>query len=137
MSMDPFNTWFVIILYKWSQFLLWCVSQSLGGCNRCQMINISNESGQVKKSNEPLTTLASYRRVKVKHSWSIFSPWRKRKWYLIIVEVTKWWSFHLDSGKDLVWNSSEIWAWCKSRVLDSSWGRSQSRERIGSRLNLH
>ncbi|KAJ0257164.1 Molybdenum cofactor sulfurase [Hirschfeldia incana] len=39
---------------------------SLGGCNRCQMINISNESGQVKKSNEPLTTLASYRRVKGK-----------------------------------------------------------------------
>ncbi|CAN8293056.1 unnamed protein product [Cochlearia groenlandica] len=37
---------------------------SLGGCNRCQMINISNESGQVKKSKEPLTTLASYRRVK-------------------------------------------------------------------------
>ncbi|XP_024008774.1 molybdenum cofactor sulfurase isoform X2 [Eutrema salsugineum] len=39
---------------------------SLGGCNRCQMINISNETGQVKKSNEPLTTLASYRRVKGK-----------------------------------------------------------------------
>ncbi|KFK43865.1 hypothetical protein AALP_AA1G184100 [Arabis alpina] len=39
---------------------------SLGGCNRCQMINISNEAGQVKKSNEPLTTLASYRRVKGK-----------------------------------------------------------------------
>lgn len=41
---------------------------SLGGCNRCQMINISNEAGLVKKSNEPLTTLASYRRVKVQHS---------------------------------------------------------------------
>ncbi|CAA7056729.1 unnamed protein product [Microthlaspi erraticum] len=39
---------------------------SLGGCNRCQMINISNVTGQVKKSNEPLTTLASYRRVKGK-----------------------------------------------------------------------
>ncbi|XP_010459195.1 PREDICTED: molybdenum cofactor sulfurase isoform X3 [Camelina sativa] len=39
---------------------------SLGGCNRCQMINISNEAGLVKKSNEPLTTLASYRRVKGK-----------------------------------------------------------------------
>ncbi|CAH2037341.1 unnamed protein product [Thlaspi arvense] len=39
---------------------------SLGGCNRCQMINISNGTGQVKKSNEPLTTLASYRRVKGK-----------------------------------------------------------------------
>uniref|UniRef100_A0A1J3IJS7 Molybdenum cofactor sulfurase n=1 Tax=Noccaea caerulescens TaxID=107243 RepID=A0A1J3IJS7_NOCCA len=39
---------------------------SLGGCNRCQMINISNETGQVKKSKEPLTTLASYRRVKGK-----------------------------------------------------------------------
>ncbi|KAE8124542.1 hypothetical protein FH972_019417 [Carpinus fangiana] len=37
---------------------------SLGGCNRCQMINLVNEAGQVKKSNEPLATLASYRRVK-------------------------------------------------------------------------
>ncbi|XP_059443756.1 molybdenum cofactor sulfurase isoform X3 [Corylus avellana] len=37
---------------------------SLGGCNRCQMINLVNKAGQVKKSNEPLATLASYRRVK-------------------------------------------------------------------------
>lgn len=48
--------------------------QSLGGCNRCQMVNISNEAGQVKKSNEPLTTLASYRRVKVQHSETILFP---------------------------------------------------------------
>ncbi|XP_044504727.1 molybdenum cofactor sulfurase-like isoform X2 [Mangifera indica] len=37
---------------------------SLGGCNRCQMINFVREDGQVKRSNEPLATLASYRRVK-------------------------------------------------------------------------
>ncbi|XP_068479861.1 molybdenum cofactor sulfurase isoform X2 [Phaseolus vulgaris] len=39
---------------------------SLGGCNRCQLINLTLNSGQVQKSNEPLTTLASYRRVKGK-----------------------------------------------------------------------
>ncbi|KAG2679697.1 hypothetical protein I3760_11G063500 [Carya illinoinensis] len=37
-----------------------------GGCNRCQMINLVNEGGQMQKSNEPLATLASYRRVKGK-----------------------------------------------------------------------
>ncbi|XP_020238282.1 molybdenum cofactor sulfurase isoform X3 [Cajanus cajan] len=39
---------------------------SLGGCNRCQMINFTLNAGQVQKSNEPLATLASYRRVKGK-----------------------------------------------------------------------
>lgn len=39
---------------------------SLGGCNRCQMINIVHEAGHVQKSNEPLATLASYRRIKGK-----------------------------------------------------------------------
>lgn len=39
--------------------------QSLGGCNRCQMINMTSSSGEVHRSNEPLATLASYRRVKV------------------------------------------------------------------------
>ncbi|GAB2223609.1 hypothetical protein Droror1_Dr00017750 [Drosera rotundifolia] len=37
---------------------------SLGGCNRCQMINFDHQGGQVLKSNEPLATLASYRRAK-------------------------------------------------------------------------
>ncbi|GAB4854748.1 Molybdenum cofactor sulfurase [Ancistrocladus abbreviatus] len=37
---------------------------SLGGCNRCQMINFDREMGQVQKSNEPLATLATYRRTK-------------------------------------------------------------------------
>lgn len=36
---------------------------SLGGCNRCQMINFDHQSGRVQKTNEPLATLASYRRV--------------------------------------------------------------------------
>ncbi|XP_023756038.1 molybdenum cofactor sulfurase isoform X2 [Lactuca sativa] len=39
---------------------------SLGGCNRCQMINLNYEGGEVKRSNEPLATLASYRREKGK-----------------------------------------------------------------------
>ncbi|KAF5730824.1 molybdenum cofactor sulfurase [Tripterygium wilfordii] len=39
---------------------------SIGGCNRCQMINFAHQAGQVQKSNEPLATLASYRRVKGK-----------------------------------------------------------------------
>uniref|UniRef100_A0A0E0LEI6 Molybdenum cofactor sulfurase n=1 Tax=Oryza punctata TaxID=4537 RepID=A0A0E0LEI6_ORYPU len=39
---------------------------SMGGCNRCQMINLHQDSGQVLKSKEPLATLASYRRKKGK-----------------------------------------------------------------------
>ncbi|KAJ4835539.1 hypothetical protein Tsubulata_028426 [Turnera subulata] len=38
----------------------------LGGCTRCQMINLVHQDGQVQRSNEPLATLASYRRVKGK-----------------------------------------------------------------------
>ncbi|KAH9646372.1 Molybdenum cofactor sulfurase [Citrus sinensis] len=38
----------------------------IGGCNRCQMINFTHKDGQVQKSNEPLATLASYRRLKGK-----------------------------------------------------------------------
>ncbi|KAK1440121.1 hypothetical protein QVD17_05946 [Tagetes erecta] len=39
---------------------------SLGGCNRCQMINLNYQAGEVEKSNEPLATLAAYRRAKGK-----------------------------------------------------------------------
>ncbi|KAK1284812.1 Molybdenum cofactor sulfurase [Acorus calamus] len=39
---------------------------SLGGCNRCEMINLDFQSGEVRKSKEPLATLASFRRVKGK-----------------------------------------------------------------------
>ncbi|TVU08500.1 hypothetical protein EJB05_41905 [Eragrostis curvula] len=39
---------------------------SMGGCNRCQMINLYQNSGQVVKAKEPLATLASYRRQKGK-----------------------------------------------------------------------
>uniref|UniRef100_A0A0E0E571 Molybdenum cofactor sulfurase n=1 Tax=Oryza meridionalis TaxID=40149 RepID=A0A0E0E571_9ORYZ len=39
---------------------------SMGGCNRCQMINLHQDSGQVLKLKEPLATLASYRRKKGK-----------------------------------------------------------------------
>ncbi|KAK6149513.1 hypothetical protein DH2020_017038 [Rehmannia glutinosa] len=38
---------------------------SMGGCNRCQMINTTFTAGTVQRSNEPLATLASYRRLKV------------------------------------------------------------------------
>ncbi|RDY04049.1 Molybdenum cofactor sulfurase, partial [Mucuna pruriens] len=41
-------------------------SSSCGGCNRCQMINLTLNAEQVKKSNEPLATLASYWRIKGK-----------------------------------------------------------------------
>ncbi|KAL0306127.1 UNVERIFIED_CONTAM: Molybdenum cofactor sulfurase [Sesamum radiatum] len=37
---------------------------SVGGCNRCQMINMTFTAGTVQRSNEPLATLASYRRLK-------------------------------------------------------------------------
>lgn len=40
--------------------------KSLGGCNRCQMINLNYEGGEVQRSHEPLATLASYRREKGK-----------------------------------------------------------------------
>ncbi|OVA00053.1 Aminotransferase [Macleaya cordata] len=39
---------------------------SLGGCNRCKMINLDPQTGPVQKSTEPLATLASFRRVKGK-----------------------------------------------------------------------
>ncbi|PIN09782.1 Molybdenum cofactor sulfurtransferase [Handroanthus impetiginosus] len=39
---------------------------SLGGCNRCQMINLTSVGGTMQRSNEPLATLASYRRIKGK-----------------------------------------------------------------------
>nr|XP_011460723.1 PREDICTED: molybdenum cofactor sulfurase isoform X2 [Fragaria vesca subsp. vesca] len=50
---------------------------SLGGCNRCQMINIVHEAGQVRKSNEPLSTLASYRRDKGKILFGILLKYEK------------------------------------------------------------
>ncbi|KAL6314879.1 hypothetical protein AAG906_029096 [Vitis piasezkii] len=50
---------------------------SLGGCNRCQMINLDNQAGQVQKSTEPLATLASYRRIKVtfNSTWAGADSW--------------------------------------------------------------
>ncbi|KAK9150975.1 hypothetical protein Syun_009284 [Stephania yunnanensis] len=39
---------------------------SIGGCNRCEMINVDPQTGQRPKSKEPLATLASFRRVKGK-----------------------------------------------------------------------
>ncbi|KAL0443167.1 UNVERIFIED_CONTAM: Molybdenum cofactor sulfurase [Sesamum latifolium] len=45
---------------------------SLGGCNRCQMINMTFTAETVQRSNEPLATLASYRRLKY-HTGSMAS----------------------------------------------------------------
>ncbi|CAH9115320.1 unnamed protein product [Cuscuta epithymum] len=40
---------------------------SFGGCSRCQVININSHGGEkLQRSNEPLATLAAYRRVKGK-----------------------------------------------------------------------
>ncbi|KAL6998953.1 Molybdenum cofactor sulfurase [Sarracenia purpurea var. burkii] len=44
---------------------------SLGGCNRCQMINLNPQEGEVRRMREPLATLASYRRVKGMISFGI------------------------------------------------------------------
>lgn len=44
---------------------------SLGGCNRCQMININPEAGEVQRFSEPLATLAGYRRAKGKIMFGI------------------------------------------------------------------
>lgn len=38
----------------------------LGGCNRCEMVNIDQKSGISQRSSHPLLTLASYRRFKGK-----------------------------------------------------------------------
>ncbi|KAG9146810.1 hypothetical protein Leryth_005122 [Lithospermum erythrorhizon] len=40
--------------------------KSLGGCNRCQMINLIPQAGHVQRLNEPLATLAAYRRIQGK-----------------------------------------------------------------------
>jgi hypothetical protein len=37
----------------------------LGGCNRCQMVNIDQATGLRHSQSQPLATLASYRRVEV------------------------------------------------------------------------
>ncbi|KAM1004013.1 hypothetical protein ACFX13_004335 [Malus domestica] len=50
----------------------------LGGCNRCQTINIVHEAGQVQKSKEPLAALATYRRVKGKIFFGILLEIRKK-----------------------------------------------------------
>ncbi|XP_034211931.1 molybdenum cofactor sulfurase isoform X3 [Prunus dulcis] len=51
---------------------------SLGGCNRCQMINIvHDEAGLLQRSNEPLATLASYRRMKGKIFFGILLKYER------------------------------------------------------------
>ncbi|KDP25106.1 hypothetical protein JCGZ_22641 [Jatropha curcas] len=50
---------------------------SLGGCNRCQMINLVHQGGRVLRSNEPLATLAAYRRVKGKILFGILLRYEK------------------------------------------------------------
>uniref|UniRef100_A0A1D1ZL06 Molybdenum cofactor sulfurase n=1 Tax=Anthurium amnicola TaxID=1678845 RepID=A0A1D1ZL06_9ARAE len=50
---------------------------SLGGCNRCQMINLDPLSGHIQKSKEPLATLASFRRVRGKILFGILLRYEK------------------------------------------------------------
>jgi hypothetical protein len=54
----------------------------LGGCNRCQMVNIDQATGFRHSQSQPLATLASYRRVEVEiffltvgFFFSFFGPW--------------------------------------------------------------
>ncbi|KAH6768695.1 molybdenum cofactor sulfurase [Perilla frutescens var. frutescens] len=56
--------------------------KSLGGCNRCQMINMTSIAGTVQRSNEPLATLASYRRSKRAESMQ-YGISRKLDWWNI------------------------------------------------------
>jgi hypothetical protein len=48
----------------YSEFSL-IVWQVLGGCNRCQMVNIDQATGLRHSQSQPLATLASYRRIEV------------------------------------------------------------------------
>nr|GLL38252.1 molybdenum cofactor sulfurase [Ipomoea trifida] len=50
---------------------------SFGGCNRCQLINIYLQGDKVQRSNEPLATLAAYRRVKGKILFGILLRYEK------------------------------------------------------------
>ncbi|KMZ64025.1 Molybdenum cofactor sulfurase [Zostera marina] len=51
---------------------------SLGGCNRCQIINLDPWNAHAEKSNEPLATLASFRRVKGKILFGILLRYEKQ-----------------------------------------------------------
>ncbi|CAA0815509.1 Molybdenum cofactor sulfurase [Striga hermonthica] len=68
---------------------------SIGGCNRCQMINMTFKSGAVQRSNEPLATLASYRRSKGKIHFGILLKLRDS------VEPDAW----LRVGQEIVANA--------------------------------
>lgn len=50
---------------------------SVGGCNRCQMINLNTKAGEVQKSKEPLATLATYRRRQGKILFGILLQYEK------------------------------------------------------------
>ncbi|RWW12961.1 hypothetical protein GW17_00023354 [Ensete ventricosum] len=72
--------------------------QSLGGCNRCQMINLDQQSGQLRRAKEPLATLASYRRVqkglpRAPHPLKTRSEERDQRRY---------YRFHCDYDHDIV-----------------------------------
>lgn len=68
------------------------------------MINFTHKDGQVQKSNEPLATLASYRRLKVSHLHSTQNS--TIGWLILILEAVGldflfrfWWT--LKQGKIL------------------------------------
>lgn len=62
--------------------------ESLGGCNRCQMINFDHRSEYIQKTSEPLATLASYRRMKGRILFGILLRYEKS--YMANKEVDSW-----------------------------------------------
>uniref|UniRef100_A0A7C9F011 MOSC domain-containing protein n=1 Tax=Opuntia streptacantha TaxID=393608 RepID=A0A7C9F011_OPUST len=62
--------------------------ESLGGCNRCQMINFDQQSEQIQKTSEPLATLASYRRMKGRILFGILLQYEKSD--MANKEVNSW-----------------------------------------------
>ncbi|XP_071725755.1 molybdenum cofactor sulfurase isoform X2 [Rutidosis leptorrhynchoides] len=62
---------------------------SLGGCNRCRMINMNFEAGELQKSNEPLATLAAYRRHKGKILFGILLRYERGD-NSTVEEISSW-----------------------------------------------
>ncbi|XP_015882118.3 molybdenum cofactor sulfurase isoform X1 [Ziziphus jujuba] len=78
---------------------------SVGGCNRCQMINIVQDAGQTQKSNEPLATLASYRRVKGKILFGILLKYERCE---------------EEEGKEVVDGDNDLWLQVGQEVYPDS-----------------
>lgn len=75
------------------------------------MINFAYKDGQVQKSNEPLATLASYRRLKVNHRHLTQNS--TIRWLILLLEVVRldflfcFW-VDIEAGEDFVRHIAEI-----------------------------